>query len=63
MQAFAKQIARAALDIKAVKLQPDDPFTWASGYKMPIYNDNRLFLFYPSYRKLICDAFAAMIKD
>jgi orotate phosphoribosyltransferase len=63
MEAIAKQIARAALDIKAVKLQPDNPFTWASGYKMPIYNDNRLFLFYPEYRRLICDGFMNMMKQ
>ncbi len=55
-------IARAALDIRAVKLQPDAPFTWASGYRMPVYNDNRLFLFYPQYRTLIRDAFAERIE-
>ena len=62
MKTLARQIAEAALAIKAVKLQPDDPFTWASGYKMPIYNDNRLFLFYPEYRRLICEGFAGTIK-
>ncbi|MBN2781289.1 MAG: orotate phosphoribosyltransferase [Candidatus Marinimicrobia bacterium] len=62
MKTIAEQIAKAALDIKAVKLQPDDPFTWASGYKMPIYNDNRLFLFYPEYRRLICEGFAVLIR-
>lgn len=60
---IAKQIAQAALKIRALKLQPDHPFTWASGYKMPIYNDNRLFLFYPEYRKLICDGFMALIAE
>lgn len=63
MENIARQIAKAALEIKAVKLQPDDPFTWASGYKMPIYNDNRLFLFYPQYRRLICEGFAQLIKE
>lgn len=63
MENIARQIAKAAIEIKAVKLQPDNPFTWASGYKMPIYNDNRLFLFYPEYRNLICEGFAELIKD
>lgn len=60
---IAGKIAKAALEIKALKLQPDNPFTWASGYKMPIYNDNRLFLFYPEYRKLICEGFTALIAE
>ena len=63
METIARQIAKAALEIKAVKLQPDNPFTWASGYKMPIYNDNRLFLFYPQYRRLIAEGFAKLIKE
>ncbi len=63
MENIARQIAKAAIEIKAVKLQPDNPFTWASGYKMPIYNDNRLFLFYPEYRNLICEGFTELIKD
>ena len=63
METIARQIAKAALEIKAVKLQPDNPFTWASGYKMPIYNDNRLFLFYPQYRRLTCEGFAQVIKE
>ncbi len=63
MENMARKIAKAALEIKAVKLQPDNPFTWASGYKMPIYNDNRLFLFYPEYRRLIAEGFARLIKE
>ena len=63
MKNIAEQIAKAALKIKAVKLQPDNPFTWASGYKMPIYNDNRLFLFYPEYRNLIAEGFAKLITE
>lgn len=54
---YGKAIAKAGLDIKAIKLNPDNPFQWASGYRMPIYNDNRMFLFYPEYRKLITDGF------
>ena len=63
MDNIARKIAKAALEIKAVKLQPNNPFTWASGYKMPIYNDNRLFLFYPGYRSLIAEGFASLIKE
>ena len=63
MENIARQIAKAALEIKAVKLQPEAPFTWASGYKMPIYNDNRLFLFYPKHRKLIAQGFAKLIEE
>ena len=46
-----KLIAKDLLDIKAVFLQPNDPFTWASGIKSPIYCDNRLTLSYPNVRK------------
>ena len=42
---FGEKIAEAGLKINAIKLRPNDPFTWASGFRMPIYNDNRMFLF------------------
>lgn len=61
MRHISKMIAKAALDIKAVKLQPDHPFTWASGYKMPIYNDNRLILFYPEVRELVAKGFEQLM--
>ena len=54
---YGTQLAKAALDLGAIRLSPKDPFTWASGYRMPIYNDNRQFLAVASYRALICDAF------
>lgn len=57
-----KKLANAGLNIKAIKLSPEKPFLWASGYYMPIYNDNRMFLFYPEYRKLIVNGFEAIIK-
>lgn len=60
---IAKKIAEYALQIKAIKLQPKKPFTWASGYRMPIYNDNRLSLFYPEFRELIVDGFVNIIKE
>ena len=54
---YEREIAKSGLDIKAIKLRPDDPFTWASGYRMPIYNDNRMFLYSSIHRTLIVSAF------
>jgi orotate phosphoribosyltransferase len=59
----SRGIAQAGLEIKAIKLNPDNPFQWASGYRMPIYNDNRMFLFFDEYRKLITDAFYEIAND
>ena len=50
-------IAKDLLDIKAVFLRPNEPFTWASGIKSPIYCDNRLTLSYPNVRKDIENGF------
>lgn len=60
---YGKEIAKAGLDIKAIKLRPDDPFTWASGFRMPIYNDNRMFLFNDEDRKLITKGFYDLASD
>lgn len=57
-----KQTAEALLKIKAVFLQPNDPFTWASGLKSPIYCDNRLTLGFPKVRKLIAMHLAERIQ-
>lgn len=46
-------LAQKLLKIKAIKLQPKDPFTWASGWKSPFYCDNRKTLSYPSIRKFV----------
>lgn len=59
---LAKDIARYLLDIKAVYLKPNEPFTWASGIKSPIYTDNRITLSYPETRTLIEDGFVETIK-
>jgi orotate phosphoribosyltransferase len=59
---IAKQIALLLLEAKAVKLQPNNPFTWASGWKSPIYCDNRVTLSYPNTRKIIAQSFAALAK-
>ena len=56
-----QDVAHALLSIKAVFLSPDDPFTWASGIKSPIYCDNRLTLSYPEVRTLIDEAIAAKV--
>ena len=56
-------IAQALLKIKAVFLRPNDPFTWASGIKSPIYCDNRLILSSPEARKIVEEAIAETVKD
>ena len=48
-----KQFAQKLMDIKAIKLQPNKPFTWASGWKSPIYTDNRKTLGHPSLRSFV----------
>jgi len=58
-----KQIAKELLNIKAVFLNPTEPFTWSSGIKSPIYCDNRLTLSYPAVRKQIADGLVSMIRE
>ena len=58
-----KKIAEYLLQIKAIKLQPSSPFTWASGWKSPIYCDNRKTLSFPEVRSYIRDAFAKLIDE
>lgn len=58
----AERIAEALLQVKAVKLQPDEPFTWASGWKSPIYCDNRVTLSYPEVRSLIKTELAEVVR-
>ena len=55
-------IAEHLLSIKAVSLKPNDPFTWSSGLKSPIYCDNRLTMSYPSVRKEIAQGLAELIQ-
>ncbi|HGF1449257.1 TPA: orotate phosphoribosyltransferase [Streptococcus suis] len=59
---LSSKIASHLLDIKAVYLRPDKPFTWASGIKSPIYTDNRITLSYPDTRNIIEDGFVQAIK-
>jgi len=60
---YALKIAEYLLDIKAIKIQPNDPFTWASGWKSPIYCDNRKILSYPKIRTHIRQQIANIIKE
>jgi orotate phosphoribosyltransferase len=53
MKTLEKAVAEKLLKIKAVKLQPNNPFTWASGWHSPIYCDNRKTLSYPAIRNYI----------
>lgn len=59
----ALKIAEVLLKVKAVKLQPNQPFTWASGWKSPIYCDNRVTLSYPKERTHIRQAFVEAILN
>jgi orotate phosphoribosyltransferase len=58
-----KNVAEHLLQIKAVKLNNQNPFTWASGRKSPIYCDNRVTLSYPEIRTHIRDSFVAIIRE
>ena len=58
----AEKLARISLEIGAIKFSPDQPFIWASGYKMPIYNDNRLLLGSAGHRALITQGFQDLLK-
>ncbi|WP_110943517.1 orotate phosphoribosyltransferase [Virgibacillus senegalensis] len=58
-----KEIAKDLLHIGAVKISPDQPFTWSSGIKSPIYCDNRLTMSYPEIRKKIAKSFSQMVDE
>lgn len=59
---FSRELAKHLLEINAVILRPNDPFTWASGWNSPIYCDNRLTLRYPEIRKKISKALIDVIN-
>lgn len=59
----AQETAALLLQINAIKLQPQNPFTWASGWKSPIYCDNRVTLSYPSIRNYIRENLAKQIEE
>ncbi|MFG6118181.1 orotate phosphoribosyltransferase [Thalassobacillus sp. B23F22_16] len=58
-----QNISKSLLEIGAVQIRPDQPFTWTSGLKSPIYCDNRLTMSYPEIRREIRDKFVARIKE
>ncbi|WP_417602038.1 orotate phosphoribosyltransferase [Owenweeksia hongkongensis] len=60
---IARQTAEQLLQIKAIKLQPEDPFTWASGWKSPIYCDNRIILSYPMVRNYVREHLVKAIEE
>ena len=62
MKSLENRVAEKLLKIKAVKLQPSSPFTWASGWKSPIYCDNRKTLSYPDLRKYIRNEIVHMVR-
>jgi orotate phosphoribosyltransferase len=63
MENSAKKTAEYLLQINAIKLQPSNPFTWASGWKSPIYCDNRKTLSFPEVRSFIRDSFAELVSE
>ncbi|HWR74808.1 MAG TPA: orotate phosphoribosyltransferase [Bacteroidales bacterium] len=63
MDDIARKTAEYLLQIKAIKLQPAKPFTWASGWKSPIYCDNRMTLSFPEVRSFIADSFASRVRE
>jgi orotate phosphoribosyltransferase len=63
MTEISKAIAKDLLKIEAVFLRPNEPFTWASGIKSPIYCDNRMTMSYPAVRKEIAKGLATQIKE
>ncbi len=60
---LSREIASMLLQIKAIKLSPGNPFTWASGMKSPIYCDNRIILSHPEVRSFVTNAFIQISKE
>ncbi len=63
MDSIKKQFATKLLGIKAIKLQPNDPFTWASGWRSPIYTDNRKTLAYPEIRSFVKQELVHLVHE
>ncbi|WP_303921917.1 orotate phosphoribosyltransferase [Draconibacterium sediminis] len=63
MENIQTEVTKRLLEINTIKIQPDNPFTWASGWKSPIYCDNRKTLSYPDTRAFIRDAFVQLIQE
>ncbi len=63
MESMQTEVAKKLLELNTIKIQPSSPFTWASGWKSPIYCDNRKILSYPATRSFIRDKFAEIIRE
>jgi orotate phosphoribosyltransferase len=63
MESTQIEVTKKLLEINTIKIQPENPFTWASGWKSPIYCDNRKTLSYPAIRTYIRDQFVDVIKE
>ena len=63
MDPIKKQFAEKLLSIKDIKLQPNDPFTWASGWHSPIYTDNRKTLAYPEIRSFVKQELVHLVHE
>lgn len=62
-KATALKTAELLLQINAIKLKPENPFTWASGWKSPIYCDNRIILSYPAIRNFVREEMARQVEE
>lgn len=60
---IGKELAETALGLGALKISTEKPFVWASGYSMPLYNDNRLLLSEYRYRRMVAEGFMSLIKE
>lgn len=63
MTNYPEKIALSLLEIEAIKLRPEEPFKWASGWNSPIYCDNRLSLSFPSVRNLVKEGLISLIRS
>ncbi|MEL7586027.1 MAG: orotate phosphoribosyltransferase [Prolixibacteraceae bacterium] len=63
MQDIQLEVTKRLVQINTIKIQPSNPFTWASGWKAPIYCDNRKLLSYPETRTFIRDQFVKLIRE
>jgi orotate phosphoribosyltransferase len=63
MENTQKEVSQKLLELNTIKIQPEIPFTWASGWKSPIYCDNRKILSYPETRTFIRNKFAEIIRE
>lgn len=63
MQEIHLEVTKKLVQINTIKIQPSNPFTWASGWKAPIYCDNRKILSYPDARTFVRDQFVKLIRE